>query len=84
MKTAAIWWRVSTDDQKEISPDAQTSAALALAEQEGCLVPPEYIIGTDWASLSVWDKPADGEVQDGQERAEDPRTAGARALGYWK
>ena len=23
MKTAAIWWRVSTDDQKEISPDTQ-------------------------------------------------------------
>ena len=57
MKTAAIWWRVSTDDQKEISPDTQIKEALALAEQEGYHVPPEYIIGTDWGSLSVWDSP---------------------------
>ena len=57
MKIAAIWWRVSTDDQKEISPDTQTGAALALAEQDGYVVPDGYLFGTDWGSLSVWDGP---------------------------
>ena len=57
MKLAAVWWRVSTDDQIEISPDTQTGAVLALAEQEAYNVPSEYILGTDWGSLSVWDSP---------------------------
>ena len=57
MNKAAVWWRISTDDQKEISPDTQTGAALALAGQEGYDVAPENIIGTDWGSLSVWDSP---------------------------
>ena len=62
-KTAAIWWRVSTDDQREISPDTQTGEALALAEQEGYSVPPENVIGTDWSSLSVWDSPTMGQLK---------------------
>ncbi len=53
-----MWWRVSTDPQKDISPDTQKNEALALAEAEGYQVPTEYIIGTDWHSLSVWDSPA--------------------------
>ena len=57
METAAIWWRISSDDQKEISPDTQIKDARALAEEEGYHVPPEYIIGTDWGSLSVWSSP---------------------------
>ena len=56
--TAAIWWRVSTDDQKEISPETQINAARALAIEEGLETPEKYIIGTDWHSLSVWDSPA--------------------------
>ena len=52
-KPAAIWWRVSTDDQREISPDTQIGEAMALAEQEGYNVPPENVIGTDWKSLLV-------------------------------
>ena len=52
-KPAAIWWRVSTDDQREISPDTQIGEALALAEQEGYNVSPENVIGTDWKSLLV-------------------------------
>ncbi len=54
---AAIWWRVSTDDQSEMSPDTQVQAALALAGQEGYQVAPEHIVGTDWASLEVWNSP---------------------------
>ena len=50
-KPAAIWWRVSTDDQQEISSDTQIGEALA--EQEGYNVPPENVIGTDWKSLLV-------------------------------
>ena len=58
MKPAAIWWRVSTDDQKEISPETQIAEAKALAMEEGYEVLEEYVIGTDWHSLSVWDSPA--------------------------
>ena len=57
MPQAAIWWRVSTDDQKEISPETQIREALALAAAEGYQVPDEYIFGTDWHSLSVWESP---------------------------
>ena len=62
-KIAAIWWRVSTDDQREISPDTQTGEALALAEQEGYSVPTENVIGTDWSSLSVWNSPTMGQLR---------------------
>lgn len=54
---AAIWWRISTDDQREISPDTQIQEALALAQQEGYQVPREHVIGTDWGSLEVWESP---------------------------
>ena len=57
MKPGAIWWRVSGDEQKEISPDTQIQEALALAKREGFHVPHENIIGTDWHSLSVWESP---------------------------
>ena len=56
--TAAIWWRVSTDDQKEISPETQINEARVLAIEEGLETPEIYVIGTDWHSLSVWDSPA--------------------------
>ena len=45
MKTAAIWWRVSTDEQREISPDTQIAEALTLAEGEGFQVPPAELEG---------------------------------------
>ena len=56
-RIAAIWWRVSTDDQREVSPATQRSEALTLAHQDGFQVPQGFIIGTDWHSLSVWDSP---------------------------
>ncbi len=56
-KIGAIWWRVSTEDQREISPETQTREALALAGNDGFHVPEENILGTDWESLSVWDSP---------------------------
>ena len=53
---AAVWWRVSTDSQ-DTSPDTQIADALGLAKSEGYHVPPDYIIGADWHSLSVWSSP---------------------------
>ena len=43
MKIAAIWWRVSTDDQLEMSPDTQIGEALAMAQGEDYTVPKENI-----------------------------------------
>ena len=51
------WWRVSTEDQSEISPETQIREALALAKSEGFDIPKEHILGTDWGSLSVWESP---------------------------
>ena len=33
--SAAIWWRVSIEDQGETSPDTRIKETLALAEEEG-------------------------------------------------
>jgi hypothetical protein len=54
---ALVWWRVSTEPQKEISWETQTREAATLADKDGFYVPPEFVIGTDWASLEVWDSP---------------------------
>ena len=44
MKTAAIYARVSSDQQKENKTiDSQVSALLGFADQHGYLVPKEYI-----------------------------------------
>mgnify|MGYP001558872923 CR=1 FL=1 len=56
-RTGAIWWRTSTDDQKEMSPETQVREGRELAEREGYQVPEEYVLGTDWHSLSVWESP---------------------------
>jgi site-specific DNA recombinase len=61
---AAIWWRVSTEGQREISPETQTNEARDMAHQGGYEVPQEYIIGTDWHSLSVWDSPAMNQLKE--------------------
>jgi site-specific DNA recombinase len=59
-----VWWRVSGDDQREISPETQQREAIALAEHDGYVVPPDYVIGTDWYSLSVWDSPPMNKVKE--------------------
>lgn len=63
-KFAAMWWRVSTDDQREISPETQIQQALALAREEGYEVPRTHVVGTDWHSLSVWESPAMERLKD--------------------
>ena len=54
---AALWWRVSTDDQREISPETQILEAKAMATADGYAVASEHVIGTGWSSLSVWESP---------------------------
>jgi len=61
---AAVWWRVSTDDQREISSETQIHEAKAMAAEEGYTVPDEYVLGTDWHSLSVWDSPSMEKLKD--------------------
>ena len=63
-KSGAVWWRVSTDDQREISPETQIKEALILAAEEGFQVPDDYVLGTDWHSLSVWNSPAMERLKD--------------------
>ena len=39
---AAVWWRVSTDDQREkLSPETQVNAAIGVLEAQGYTVPPD-------------------------------------------
>ena len=64
LNTATVWWRVSTDEQRETSPDTQISEAVALARSEGYDVPKEHILGTDWHSMSVWDSPPMEKLKD--------------------
>lgn len=47
MKTAAAYIRVSTNDQLEYSPDSQLKCIRDYAEQNGYLLPQEYIFRED-------------------------------------
>ena len=53
----AIWWRVSTKGQAEISPETQIDAGKSLLELSGFAVAEEYIIGRDWSSLEILECP---------------------------
>ncbi len=50
---AAIWWRVSTGDQLELSPQTQVSDARTLLNSEGFIVPDEFVLGADWSSPEI-------------------------------
>lgn len=43
MKTAAVYIRVSTDDQTEYSPDSQLEEAKVYAKTHGMIIDPKYI-----------------------------------------
>lgn len=43
LKTAALYIRVSTDKQEELSPDSQKRLLLEYAKNHNMIVPPEYI-----------------------------------------
>ena len=50
---AAIWCRVSTHDQRELSLDAQEGVVQRVLEGMGLVVPPEYVLKVDWTSLDL-------------------------------
>ncbi len=50
---AAVWWRVSTSAQMELSPETQVAKARAVLESKGYMVLPEKVIGADWTSLEI-------------------------------
>ena len=55
---AAIWWRVSTADQLDrVSPETQIQEAKQMLEENGYVVPDEFILGADWSSLAILDCP---------------------------
>ena len=43
LEIGAAYIRVSTDDQTELSPDAQLRVILDEAKKDGFVIPPEYI-----------------------------------------
>ena len=71
-KIAAIWCRVSTDGQRELSLDSQELAVRQALEAQGYESPAEYVLKVDWSSLDLMSSPefqqlrgwiADGTIQ---------------------
>ena len=69
---AAIWCRVSTHDQRELSLESQEIAVKKVLTAQGYDVPPEYVLQVDWTSIDLMSCPkfqqlrrwiADGTVQ---------------------
>lgn len=52
-KIAAIWCRVSTHGQRELSLDSQELAVRRALEARGYLVPPDYVFKIEWTSLDL-------------------------------
>jgi len=63
VKPAAIWARVSTEGQKELSLDGQVERAKAKLESLGYQVPPDNILKTDWTSLDLYSCPQFRQLQ---------------------
>jgi len=52
-KVAAIWCRVSTNDQRELSLDSQEAAVRKTLDAQGYETPPQYVLKVDWSSLDL-------------------------------
>lgn len=50
---AAIWGRVSTHDQRELSLDSQEAAVRKTLEAQGYEAPPQYVLKADWSSVDL-------------------------------
>lgn len=65
MKTAAIYTRVSSDQQKENKTiDSQVDELLHFAEEQGCVVPDEYIFRDQGYSGAILVRPGLEKVRD--------------------
>lgn len=53
VKIAAIWTRVSTNDQRELSLDSQEDAVRKVLESKGYLVPGWAVLKVDWTSMDL-------------------------------
>ena len=52
-KVAAIWCRVSTHDQRELSLDAQEEEVQRVLANSGFETPAQYVLKVDWTSLDL-------------------------------
>jgi hypothetical protein len=57
MRLAAIFARVSTPGQREISLDTQVDRASSKLQAQGYHVPPDRILKVDWTSLDLFNCP---------------------------
>ncbi len=65
MKTAAIYTRVSSDQQKENKTiGSQVDELLSFAEQRGCVVPDEYVFKDEGYSGAILVRPGLEKVRD--------------------
>ncbi len=54
MKLAAVWARVSTHNQSELSLESQVERAKAKLESQGYTVPPDMVLAVDWTSMDLY------------------------------
>ena len=62
-RTAAIFCRVSTREQGELSLDSQEVAVARALDRAGFYCPPQYLIKVDWTSLDLMSCPQFQEVR---------------------
>ena len=57
LRTAAIFCRVSTRDQGELSLESQELAVQRVLTKQGFHCPPHYVVKVDWTSLDLMSCP---------------------------
>ena len=57
IKVAAIWCRVSTNSQTELSLDSQELAVRKAVESQGYEVLEKYVLKSDWSSMDLMSSP---------------------------
>lgn len=63
LRTAAIFCRVSTRDQGELSLDSQELAVRRVLTKQGFHCPPHYVVKVDWTSLDLMSCPQFQELR---------------------
>ena len=62
---AAVFCRVSTHDQRELSLDSQELAVRKELEAQGYSVPDQFVIKLDWSSLDLMSCPEFQQLSNG-------------------
>ena len=60
---AAIWARVSTGGQGELSPESQEDRVRQVLEARGFEVPPQYVFKVEWSSMDLMSCPEFQKLQ---------------------